>query len=70
MVYLLKEKAKPVAVNKKRRKIALLNLPGEQAPQQQAYPDMQQQMDVDLNDDKSVNAAKWPQKRGGRGQKE
>jgi hypothetical protein len=59
-----------VAVNKKRRKIQLLNLPGGPVPQQQAYPDDEQKMQTDNSPIKDPNAAKWPGKRGGRAAKD
>ena len=57
-------------MNKKRKKVELLHLPGQQNPQpnpfQQNYPNME----VDPTDDKNSSNIKWPGKRGARGQKE
>ena len=57
-------------MSKKRRKIELLSLPGQVAPQQNPFQQNDPEMEVDNADDKNASAAKWPGKRGGRAPKD
>ena len=63
-MYLLKENAKPVSINKKRRKVDLLQLPGQPDHLNAKPSDEKSFMMVDEDANEESSAMKWPGKRG------
>ena len=69
-MYLLKENAKPVSINKKRRKIELLQLPGGPVAANNPPPEENNYMEMEDDGTENASAMKWPNKRGNRKNKE